>query len=191
MDNTIVVCVSDHGDALGAHGIYTKILFSHEPVYNVPMVLAGPGIAQGQVTSARVGLEDICPTLLELTDCEPIPSLDGRSAADLLADPAAHEDDWTFGYAENYGTQLLFTQRLVWDGDWKLVYNGFGKSELYNLAEDPEEMTNRIDDPEADEHLRRLAKKLWRRARETGDIEIQGTPPCFRFFPYGPGILNE
>jgi arylsulfatase A-like enzyme len=191
MDNTIVLFVSDHGDALGAHGIYTKILFSHEPVYNIPMVLAGPGVAQGCVTSARVGLQDLCPTLLELTGCEPIDDLDGRSAASLLADPPAQEDEWTSGYAENYGTQLLFTQRLHWDGDWKLVYNGFGKSELYNLAEDPDEMTNRIDDPEVDDVLERMARQLWRTARDSGDREILGTPPCFRFFPYGPGILNE
>ncbi|MFW5828903.1 MAG: sulfatase-like hydrolase/transferase [Planctomycetota bacterium] len=190
LDNTIVVFVTDHGDALGAHGIYTKILFAHEPVYNIPMAICGPGIVPGQVTSARVGLHDLCPTILELTDCDPIQDIDGRSAAALLADPSAHEQDWEVGYAENYGSQLLFSQRLVWEGDWKLVYNGFGKSELYNLAEDPDEMVNRIDDPTADEHLRRLAIRLWRHCRETGDTEFLCTPPCFRFFPYGPGIAT-
>jgi arylsulfatase A-like enzyme len=190
LDNTIVVFVTDHGDALGAHGIYTKILFAHEPAYNIPMAICGPGIAQGQVTSARVGLHDLCPTILELTDCAPIADIDGRSAAALLADPAAQEQDWTVGHAESFGSQLLFSQRLVWEGDWKLVYNGFGKCELYNLAEDPDEMTNRIDDPEADPHLRRLAKRLWTNCRETGDTEFLSTPPCFRFFPYGPGIAK-
>ncbi len=191
LDDTVVLFVADHGDALGAHGMYTKILFSHEPVYNIPMVLAGPGVARGRTTAARVGLHDLCPTLLELTGCEPIAETDGRSAAPLLADPAGREGEWTVGFAENYGTGLLFTQRLVWEGDWKLVYNGFGKSELYDLASDPEEMTNRIDDPSCDAVLRRLARRLWRQARRTGDFAFLSTPPSFRFFPYGPGIAER
>ncbi len=191
LDNTIVLFTVDHGDALGAHGIYTKILFSHEPVYNVPLAICGPGIARGVRTSARVGLHDLCPTLVELTgQGERFPT-DGRSAAALLADPKAHEADWTVGFAENYGSQLGYCQRLMWDGDWKLVYNAFGKSELYNLAEDPWEVRNRIDDPSCDETLRRLARGLWAHLRKTNDVGWLGTPPCFHFFPYGPGILDE
>ena len=191
LDDTIVIFATDHGDALGAHGIYTKILFAHEPVYNIPMVLCGPGIARGEVSSARVGLHDLCPTILDLVGCAEIPGIDGRSAAELVAEPRMHEDQWTVGYAENYGSQLHFSQRLVWEDNWKLVYNAFGVSELYNLEEDPDEMVNRIADPACDEHLRRLAKRLWRHCRDTGDTEFLSTPPCFRFFPYGPGIVDE
>jgi len=191
LDNTIVVFTADHGDALGAHGVYTKILFSHEPVYNIPMAVCGPGIAKGQVSSARVGLHDLCPTLLTLTGCDSIPDIDGRDASALVANPSAHEKDWTIGFAENYGSQLLFSQRLVWEDNWKLVYNGFGISELYDLANDPDEMHNRIEDPAYDEHLQRLAKRLWRNIRATNDNDFLVTPPCFRFFPYGPGIADE
>ncbi len=191
LDNTIVVFATDHGDALGAHGIYTKILFSHEPVYNIPMAICGPGIAKGKVTNARVGLQDLCPTILELTGCDPIDDIDGRSAVELLANPEAHEDEWTFGFAQNWGTQLLFSQRILWDDNWKLVYNGFGICELYNLAEDPDEMVNRIDDPDYAVDLKRLSIKLWKQIKAKRDMEFLGTPPCFRFFPYGPGIADE
>ncbi len=190
LDDTIVIFTTDHGEALGAHGVYTKILFSHEAVYNIPLRICGPGVAKGVTTTARVGLHDLCPTILELVDAEAIAETDGCSAAALLADPKSHEDDWTIGFAENYGSQLVFCQRLIWDGDWKLVYNAFGKSELYNLAEDPNEMQNRIDDPKADDILKRLAKKLWNNIYATNDADWMVTPPCFRFFPYGPGIRD-
>ncbi|MFW5846171.1 MAG: sulfatase-like hydrolase/transferase [Planctomycetota bacterium] len=191
LDDTIIVFTTDHGDALGAHGVYTKILFAHEPVYNIPLAICGPGIAADTVSRARVGLQDLAPTLCSLTGVEQLPEVDGRDASALFAEPAAHEDDWQVGHAENYGSQLLFTQRLIWEGDWKLVYNGFGTSELYDLGTDPDELHNRIDDPAADARLRRLAAALWRHCRDTGDTEFLSTPPCFRFFPYGPGIMDE
>ncbi|MFH1568764.1 MAG: sulfatase-like hydrolase/transferase, partial [Gemmatimonadota bacterium] len=69
LDRTVVVFTADHGELLGAHGLYCKNFSGAEEIYHVPLVMAGPGVAAGAVSDARVGLHDLCPTLLELAGC--------------------------------------------------------------------------------------------------------------------------
>jgi arylsulfatase A-like enzyme len=54
MDNTIVVFTSDHGDFLGAHGLYMKNVSGYDEAYIIPLIVAGPGISKGAISSARV-----------------------------------------------------------------------------------------------------------------------------------------
>ena len=71
-DDTIVVLTSDHGELLGSHGLFCKNFSAFEEVYNIPMVVAGPGVAEGVESDARGGLHDLCPTLLDLAPAAPI-----------------------------------------------------------------------------------------------------------------------
>ncbi len=189
LDNTIVVLTSDHGDYLGAHGLYYKNIGAYEEAYNIPLVLTGPGIARGVETSARVGSHDLCPTLVELTGGEPIDNLDTRSFAAVLNDPAAHEGDFTRGYAEYEGGRVLITQRVVYDGDWKYVYNGFDFDELYNLADDPHELTNLAGDPAYRNQLDAMVRLFWGYIVTSGDTRIQRTAyGPLRLHAFGPEV---
>ena len=191
LDNTIVVITSDHGELLGAHGLYCKNISASEEVYNIPLILAGPGIAQG-TTTARVGSHDLCPTLLDLLDLDPIDHPDSRSFAPVLADPGTHEPDFTTGYAEYFGGRFWLTQRIAWAGPWKFVLNGFDEDELYNLDDDPYEMTNRIDDPDCADRVQAMTKLTWQRIRDTNDHSLLNTQyPILRLAPVGPGALED
>jgi arylsulfatase A-like enzyme len=64
----------------------------------------------------------------DMSDCKPTRS-DGRVTFDELN-----------------SVTLSGSVKMVRKGDWKLVYNFMGNHELYHLAEDPFELTNRIDD---------------------------------------------
>jgi arylsulfatase A-like enzyme len=65
-DRTIVVLTSDHGDLLGAHGgLQQKWCNAFDEAIRVPMVVAGPGIAPGEVTVPTSHV-DVLPTLLGL-----------------------------------------------------------------------------------------------------------------------------
>ncbi len=191
LDSTVIVLTSDHGELLGSHGLYCKNFHAGEEVYNIPLIMAGPGIKTGEVSSARVGSHDLCPTLLEFLDCDTIDVPDSASFAHLLQNPHGTE---TFqqGFAEFFGGRMNLTQRVVWDGSWKLVFNGFDYSELYDLDSDPSEMHNRIHDPSCDETVKQMFKLMWKNVRDTGDHSLFGAEyPILRIAPYGPRILDE
>ncbi|MFT5368713.1 MAG: arylsulfatase A-like enzyme [Candidatus Latescibacterota bacterium] len=192
LDNTIVVLTSDHGELLGSHGLYCKNYSGFEEVYNIPMVMAGPGVSNGQVSDARVGLHDLCPTLLSLVDLDIIDVVDSKSFASVVRDPEGASGNFKKGFSEYHGGRYRVTQRVVYDGGWKLVMNGFDFDELYNLDDDPYEMTNLIDVVEHRDQLRNLTKYMWQVIRDTGDRALWNSQyPVLRVAPFGPEILKE
>ena len=72
MDNTIVIYTSDHGEMIGHHGIWGKIVY-YEPSVGVPLLMTGPGIRAGHHRVAHpVSLLDLFPTTCGLAGL-PIP----------------------------------------------------------------------------------------------------------------------
>ncbi len=187
LEDTIVVLTSDHGDFLGAHGLYCKNIGAFEEAYNIPLVVAGPGVAGSEVSDARVGLQDVGQTLLELTGGQPLPDIDGRSFAPVLASPQ-DTSDYQLGFAEYFGGRYIISQRLLWDGYWKLVHNGFDYDELYNLADDPFEMNNLAQEPTCAEQLQAMTRQMWQIVVESGDHSLYNTHyPSMRIAAAGPG----
>jgi arylsulfatase A-like enzyme len=192
LEDTIIVLTSDHGELLGAHGLYCKNFTASEEIYNIPLILAGPGIRRGEVADARVGSHDLCPTLLELTGSDGIDSPDSRSFAEVLRDPWGAPADFQTGYAEYFGVRMALTQRVVWDGQWKFVFNGFDFDELYDLAADPYEMVNLASNPQYRDRLRWMTKQMWDVVTRTGDHSLLNSQyPILRVAPYGPLIEQE
>lgn len=191
-ENTLVVLTSDHGDFLGAHGLYTKNISAYEEAYHVPLLVAGPGVASGVVSNARVGLHDLGPTLTELAGVAPFATPEARSFAPALRDPAGRSAEYRQGYAEYFGTRYWLTQRVLWDGNWKLVWNGFDCDELYDLEADPYEMHNRVDDPASQGRMREMMAAAWRVVQATGDHALaRAGYYSLRLAPFGPGIGEE
>ncbi|MBT5828975.1 MAG: sulfatase-like hydrolase/transferase [Candidatus Latescibacteria bacterium] len=192
LDNTIIVLTSDHGELLGSHGLYCKNYSGFEEVYHIPMVVAGPGITDDKVSDARVGLHDLCPTLLDLVGSNEIDVVDSASFAPVLRNPESESANFQKGFAEYHGGRYRVTQRVVYDGAWKLVMNGFDFDELYNLDDDPYEMTNLIDVAEHRPRLRELTKYMWQVIRDTGDRSLWNSQyPVLRVAPFGPEILTD
>ena len=191
LENTVVVVTGDHGELLGAHGLYMKNISAFEEVYHIPMLVSGPGLARGAAPDARVGLHDLAPTILELAGLEPIGAPDSRSFAPLLRDPE-RAPEYRTGYAEYFGTRFHLTQRVVWDGKWKLVFNGFDFDELYDLEADPGEMDNLAGKPEHAGKLKEMFARAWKVIEETGDPQLaKSRYPALRLAPYGPGTGME
>lgn len=186
-DNTIVVMTADHGDLLGAHGLFFKDISAFEEIFQIPLIVSGPGVDADALCQGRVGLHDLCPTLLELAGCEPFDMPDSRSFAELLRHPAADGEEWRRGYAEYYGNRHRLTQRVVWDGPWKFVFNGFDFDELYNLEDDPLEMVNLAADAAYADRLVQMTALFWHFARQTGDTPRAETLyPALRLGTVGP-----
>ena len=186
MDNTLVIFVADHGEFLGAHGLYCKNFGAFEEAYNIPLIMAGPDVAAGVVSNARVGSQDLCPTILDATGAEPIPGPDSRSFAAVLRNP---DDDADFqtAFAEYHGGRYLVSQRIFWEDNWKFVFNGFDYDELYDLERDPFEKVNLAARPECRARVERMMTHVWQRMRDTGDHSLMNTGyPILRIAAIGP-----
>ena len=63
-DSTRVIYTSDHGDNLGARGLWGKSVMYEESAA-IPMIIAGPGVAPGAVINTPVSLIDCYRSVLE------------------------------------------------------------------------------------------------------------------------------
>jgi hypothetical protein len=82
LEQTIVLFVSDHGEALGRDGFWVHSVFLWESLLRVPLALRVPGLSP-RVIDNKVSLIDVAPTLGRYMD----PTLDGRGfqGEDLLS----------------------------------------------------------------------------------------------------------
>ena len=199
-DDTIIVFLSDHGRMLGGHGLVGLGLgLGYEEVYRVPLIVRLPGglvadveDAAGQtVDDALVSLVDVGPTLLDLCGLTPLPDAQGRSLVPVIAGNA-DKSDWQDAYGEFFGQRFMFTQRIVWHGNWKYVFSPGGMDELYQLADDPFERKNLAVDPQHHDVLVDMAKRMWRKMERIGDESLLNTHyTTLRTAPIGPLSREE
>lgn len=169
MDDTIVVYTSDHGLAVGQHGLMGKQnLYEHS--IRIPWLMAGPGVPAKGPICGQVYQMDIYPTLCELAGI-PVPaSVEGRSMAGLLRGEAGAERNTVYALYKD-------TQRMVKDGRYKLIRyrksgvtgEGTDMVQLFDLLEDPGELRNLAQEPELQQHIRRLDEAMQAWMRQVGD----------------------
>jgi arylsulfatase A-like enzyme len=142
LDDTLIVFSSDHGDNLGDYGIWNKRHF-YEQSAGVPLVMAGPGVSMnprlgGSICKALVSQIDLYPTFLQAARCENIYGVHKRQGRPLLDLTSGGEPFRDAVFSE------LGTASMVRDANWKLVYDPEqgGVQHLYNLRNDPQELTN-------------------------------------------------
>jgi len=154
-DNTYIVFSSDHGEMLGDHGLYNKST-AYEGALMVPLIAAGPGIEGGRVSEALVELIDVNPTICELAGLPPQANIDARSFAPLLrGETEAHRDNVV---------SALRNFRCIRTDRYKYIANYNDVTELYDLANDPQELVNIA--PEHPELAARLHGRMMGRSVE-------------------------
>ncbi|MCE9608687.1 MAG: sulfatase-like hydrolase/transferase [Chthoniobacter sp.] len=180
-EKTIVVFASDHGLAIGSHGLFGKQnLYDHS--MHAPLVLAGPGIPQGRRSDALCYLLDIFPTLGALAG---VPAPEGSEGRSLI--PVAT------GQAETSRAVILTAytkvQRALREDRWKLiVYPQINKTQLFDLKADPLELHDLAADPQHAEEVRRLTARLHKEQAEAGDnlpLSTATPQPAEFTFPSG------
>jgi arylsulfatase A-like enzyme len=169
LQDTIIVFAGDNGLAVGQHGLFGKQnCYDHS--VRVPLIFAGPGVPEGAKSDAYAYLLDIFPTLCELTGAEKPGSVEGSSLVSAMSDPAQKiRDTLYFAY-----TQF---QRAVKDRTHKLVeYAVDGRhtmTQLFDLVNDPWEITNLAKDPAHAQTVTRLRAEMTRLRDEWDDVPSQ------------------
>ncbi len=147
-ERTVVVVTSDHGDEFGEHGHRFHGGTLYEEMIHVPLFIRVPGLP-ARVSDVPIAHLDVAPTLLDLLGVATPPRFVGRSRAEDLR--TGHAPAPYPVYAEvlpdsNYDRHQI----AVILGQHKLIQRlGEGYGELYDLAADPHERENRIDDDAA------------------------------------------
>ena len=133
MDNTYVIFSSDHGEMLGDHGLFTKGV-AYDPSIRVPLIVSGPGIGCGRISTAMIELIDINATICDLAGLEKQEGIDARSFASLLRGENETHREEVFSCLRHF--------RCVRTSQWKMIENVNGIIELYNMETDPQELEN-------------------------------------------------
>ena len=167
-ENTIIVFASDHGLAIGSHGLFGKQnLYEHS--MHTPLIFAGPGIPKDRKRDAFCYLLDIYPTLGAMTGIEAPEGSEGLSLAPVIAGKKNSVRDSIF-------TAYKSVQRAIRDDRWKLiVYPQINKTQLFDLQTDPAETHDLAAYPARANEVNRLTALLEDWQQKVGDHQPLST----------------
>lgn len=159
-NNTLFIVASDHGENIGDHNMMDHVFSLYETLVQIPLIVHYPLLFQPSSKDYRiVQLTDIFPTVLEILniDAEAYPS-QGVSLLEKHPDPeravfceyyypkqaigSIPEDE------RDHPELAKFKRRIksVMKNGKKIIWGSDGKHELFDLAVDPDEQNNLIDD---------------------------------------------
>jgi arylsulfatase A-like enzyme len=152
LDSTIVVVAGDHGEMLGDGHMIEHGASLRRAARHVPLLVRFPDAFDGGRTVASVvRLEDVMPTVLELCRLPPQAGIDGASLTGDLEDRIARgmrgtneaRCSWLRSEFPGVDVERFCTGvRDVYDGRWHYLLSGDGREELFDVPEDPSELTN-------------------------------------------------
>jgi arylsulfatase A-like enzyme/Tfp pilus assembly protein PilF len=165
--NTLVIVAADHGESLGEHQERTHGLFAYDATLRVPLVVwASPAIQPG-VLGGPAQLVDVMPTVLDLVGV-PAEVPHGRSLWTFAKAGRSVSDAGVYFEALNASlTRHWAPLTGVVSGGLKFI--DLPIPELYDLAADPGEQTNRFAE-------RKDAAPVL--ARRLADLRAGGAPPA-------------
>ncbi len=159
LDNTWVIFNSDHGEMLGDHGMWSKANFYRQSMH-VPCIMRP---APSQVADARLGWHspalvqhlDMPVTMLDIAGAH---ALDDSLGASLTSYVGMDPDAPEASQGKDAIISELFGQSTVCTDDYKLTVriDDHRPQQLFDLAKDPDELTNVVREPEYDDTIRGL-----------------------------------
>ena len=172
LDNTIVIYTADNGFNLGHHGIWGKgngtfPMNMYDTSIRVPLIIRHPArIRPHTVIKNMLSAYDMRHTILDYIGLPPLadPTLPGSSFLDLMTKPdeemptegeGVDESDMVVIFDE-YGPVRMI--RTV--SDKYVCRYPYGPDEYYDLAEDPDEENNRIEDSVCQDRIFELKRRM-------------------------------
>ncbi len=155
-ETTSVIYTSDHGDNLGARGLWGKSNLYEESVA-VPLIACGPRFAPGDVCETPVSLLDVSATIAQHFGAR---LADGRPGQDLVRLAQTPAEPERIVLSQYHAAGAVSGAFMLRKGRWKLIYYVGFKPELFDLDKDPEELRNLANDPAYEQELAALIAEL-------------------------------
>ena len=162
LNNTYVFFTSDHGLAVGHHGLMGKQnMFEHS--VRVPFIVSGPGIPKGEKRDQQIYFQDIMATTYELAGMKKPGHVYFNSIIPIIKNRKSS------GYPEIYGGYMDL-QRMVRTDRYKLiVYPKVPKVLLFDLKKDPDEIRDVSDQASYKNVLQDMKDRLIRQQAQLKD----------------------
>ena len=157
-DDTNVMYTSDHGDNLGARGLWGKSTM-YEEAARVPLIMTGPDVPSGVVRDAPVTHVDCYPTFLECAGEVPNEAEREYPGHSLFEIAAGAEPNRTI-LSEYHAMGSTTGSFMIREGHYKYVYYVGYPPQLFDLKADPEELRDLGEDPGFGEILAQCEAKL-------------------------------
>ena len=205
MDRTLIIFTSDHGEEMGDHWLLGKGGY-FDGSYHVPLIIRDPRASadagRGRVVRNFTESVDVTPTLLSAIGAAPMPACDGADLGPFVEGRPApggwrREAHWEYdfrsvadaGREADLGLTAHQCALNVVRGDRYKYVHFTGLAPLFfDLARDPFEMDDRIDDPDVQPLVLAHAQKLlsWRMNHDElalTHIALTGDGPRTRISP--------
>ncbi|WP_415380098.1 sulfatase [Halosimplex sp. TS25] len=157
-EDTVVVVTGDHGENVGEHGLMDHQYCLYDTLLHVPLILHG-GPFTGGAVDGPVQLTDVAPTLLDAAGVEAPAFREAAQGRSFHPEADATSRTWTVAeYMAPQPSMAALEDRVgelpsevrrydrelrsIRTSEWKLVRGSDETTELYRVAEDPEEMTD-------------------------------------------------
>lgn len=161
-ENTYIIFTSDHGLAVGHHGLMGKQnMFDHS--IRSPLIIVGPGIPQNKKYNQQVYLQDVSATMMDLAGVVKPKTTVFNSLMPYINDNAKSV------YPAIYSCYLNLQRMLRTDQHKLIVYPTLNKLLLFDLEIDPQELRDRSEDPAYQNVKKMMVDLLQQRQKEFKD----------------------
>jgi choline-sulfatase len=160
-ESTRVVYTSDHGDNLGARGLWGKSTMYEESVA-VPLIVAGPDIPAGMRLNASANLLDLYPFIMEAVGAASLETVTSDHPGVSIVQAIRAPRHGRAVFSEYHGMGSKTAAYMIRKGPYKLVYYADYAPQLFDLASDPEELNDLAGQVNAKPVLDELTAELYR-----------------------------
>ncbi len=158
--NTRIVYTSDHGELFGWQGMFGKKSL-YEGSVGVPLLIAGPDVPENRVVQQLVSHVDLFPTVAECVGAALVASDHDLPGISLFPAVNGNESPRP-AFAEYHAQASKAGQFMLRNGDLKLIYHVGMPAQLFDLAADPHEAHDLVEEGRDEGRVRVLEAKLRR-----------------------------
>ncbi len=155
LDNTVIIVTSDHGENIGDHGLMDHQYCVYDSLAHVPLLIHHLDYFPPEEEDTLVQHTDLFPTILDLSGSPDLLDLPGHSLLDtqnatrntqhaITQYTAPHHHRFARRHPDFDPASRGYDRTLdgIVQNDFKLIRSNKGEIQLFNLLDDPGELTN-------------------------------------------------